>query len=272
MCHHDAPLPQRPMDGFAMRACPCCGGRWAVCGADDLPDYDADYETAERDVYRRYGEERREIQAGQEPPIYWFQRRQLNRVRPFGRRRLLEIGCGHGMFLLAARRAGWQAEGLEVSERAAASARRISGCPVHVGRLADLAAGGPCFEVISGFEILEHVLDPLADLRTMVDALTPGGMLTLSVPNDRSPHTGNPPDPEGRPPYHINFLQPQTLAAVLRQLGLELTWLYEKPFAWTETKRPLAVRLLMLPWLVFAGYVLGRKGSRLVAWACKPAG
>ena len=136
------------MDDFSMLACPRCHGRWVVCTTAELPDYDADYETVEHDVYRRYDEERRQIQAGHEPPIYWFQRRQLERIRPFGQRRLLEIGCGNGMFLLAARRAGWQATGLEISERAAASARWISGCPVHVGRLAELPGDSACFEVI----------------------------------------------------------------------------------------------------------------------------
>ena len=52
--------------------------------------------------------------------------------------------------------------------------------------------------------------------------------------------------------------------------GLEIVWLYEKPFAWSEAHPDTGVRCLMLPWLVFAGYCLRRKGSRLVAWARKP--
>lgn len=271
ICHHDDPKPEPPMNGFAMRACPRCLGRWVVCNVEDLPDYDLDYETAERLVYRRYQIELEQIQAGADPPVYWFQRRQLERIAPFGRARLLEVGCGNGMFLLAARRAGWQAEGLDVSEHAAQLATQLSGCPVHTETPAELVANGAAFEVISGFEILEHVFDPLADLGAMVSLLVPNGVLTLSVPNDRSPHTRNPRDPEGRPPYHINFFQPRTLERMLRDVGLEIMWLYEKPFAWSETHRLPAVRLLMLPWSAFAGYVLGQRGSRLVAWARKPS-
>ena len=270
LCHHDRSLPQPAMNGYPMRACPRCCGRWAVCVAADLPDYDSDYQTGEREVYHRYREELQRIRAGGEPPIYWFQKRQLERVRPFGQRRLLEIGCGNGMFLLAARRAGWQAQGLEVSTHVAEQAREISDCPVHVGGLGDLASKGATFDVVSGFEIFEHVLDARSALAAATDVLAPGGVLALSVPNDRSPYTRTPPDAEGRPPYHINFFRPRTLEVVLRDLALEVSWLYEKPFAWSETRRPMAVRTLMLPWLVFAGLVLGRKGSRLVAWAHKP--
>ena len=267
LCRCDRPLPQPPMNGFDMLACPRCRGRWAVCTPDDLPDYDADYETSDHDVYRRYNKELAAIRAGGDPPLYWFQRRQLERLRPFGERRLLEIGCGNGMFLLAARRAGWRASGLEVSERAARLAHQVSDCDVHVGTLSEIAAEHGPYEAISAFEVLEHMPDPYADCRALAAALLPGGVLTLSVPNDRSPYTRNPPDPEGRPPYHINFYQPRTLATVLGDLGLEMLWLYEKPFAWSEIHRPRRTRLAMLPWLVFAGIVLGRKGSRLVAWA-----
>jgi SAM-dependent methyltransferase len=270
MCHHEGALPISPMDGYAMRTCPACAGRWAVCTSKDLPDYDAEYRAAEHFLYRRYQEELGELKAGGEPPIYWFQRRQLARIRPFGKRRLLEVGCGIGMFLVAARRAGWEAFGLEASTGAARLAGELSGCEVLVGGLDDLPSRADPFEVISAFEVLEHVLDPLADLQRITAALSPGGYFTLSLPNDRSPHTRNPPDPEGRPPYHINFFQPGTVVACLRKAGLEPTWVYEKPFAWTETRRSVRTRALMLPWLVFAGYVLGRKGSRLVAWARKP--
>ncbi|MBN1341117.1 MAG: class I SAM-dependent methyltransferase [Phycisphaerae bacterium] len=271
ICHHDRPMPKPSMNGFEMRACPRCRGRWAVCAVDDLPDYDADYDDGDHDVYQRYQRELRDILAGGQPPLYWFQQRQLDRITPFGRRRLLEIGCGNGMFLLAARRAGWEAEGLEASPKAAELARKISECPVLVATACGLPGEGPTYEVVSGFEVLEHVYDPLADLRAVIKRLVPGGMLTLSVPNDRSPRVRKPPDPEGRPPYHINFYQPQTLATVLADLGLELVWLYEKPFAWSESHPSVRVRCLMLPWLVLAGYCLGRKGSRLVAWARKPA-
>ncbi len=241
-----------------------------MCVAADLPDYDGDYQTGQREVYHRYREELERIRAGGEPPIYWFQKRQLERIRPFGRRRLLEIGCGNGMFLLAAKREGWQARGLEVSAHVAEQACQISECPVHVGGPDDITDEPAAFDVVSGFEVLEHVLDARGVLAAAAAVLAPGGVLTLSVPNDRSPYVRNPPDVEGRPPYHINFFQPRTLQVVLRDLALEPTWLYEKPFAWSETRRPTAARMLMLPWLVFGGLVLGRKGSRLVAWARKP--
>jgi len=271
MCHQTGGLPSPAMDRFEMRSCPACGGRWAVCTPDAIPDYDAAYRS-ERRVYRRYEAERRHVQTGGEPPIYWFQRRQLERIRPFGERRLLEIGCGVGTFLLAARRAGWDAVGLEVSSRIAGLATQLSGCRVHIGDVGSLATPLEGFEVISAFEVLEHLFDPFDQVRQIAAALRPGGYLTLSVPNDRSPYVRNPADPEGRPPYHINYFQRRTIVTCLEKAGLQPVWVYEKPFAWSEAHPSVWRRWVMLPWLVFAGYALGRKGSRLVAWARKPGG
>jgi 2-polyprenyl-3-methyl-5-hydroxy-6-metoxy-1,4-benzoquinol methylase len=259
------------MDAFAMLRCEACGGRWVVCSGEDLPNYEAEYAGAERGIYRRYAQEAERVRAGRRPPLYWFQRRQLQRIRPFDQGRLMELGCGNGMFLLAASRAGWQAEGADISPAAATFARRTSGCRVHVGAPADVLRVPRSYEVICAFEVLEHVLDPLSDLVTITSALVPGGTLAMSVPNDRSPFVRNPPDPEGRPPYHINFFGPMTLRTTLAEAGLEIIWLYEKPFPWSETGRSRWVRLVLLPWLAASGYVLGRKGSRLVAWARRPS-
>src|SRR3954471_12807415 len=60
--------------------------------------------------------------------------------RHAGGGRLLDVGCGHGLLLDEARRAGWEAEGLELSRRAASHARERLGLRVHERTLGDLAA------------------------------------------------------------------------------------------------------------------------------------
>jgi len=77
---------------------------------------------------------------------------------------------------------GWDVEGIEVSERAAARARAL-GHRVHVGNLADIVIPDKRFDVVVGWMVLEHLHDPVAALHRMRSWIRPGGWLVLSVPD-----------------------------------------------------------------------------------------
>src|SRR3954452_8073120 len=79
------------------------------------------------------------------------------------RGRLLDVGCGHGLLLDEARRAGWEVLGLELSRRAASHARERLGLRVRERTLAELAAEPepPAFDAIVLADVLEHLDDPL---------------------------------------------------------------------------------------------------------------
>ncbi len=95
--------------------------------------------------------------------------------------RLLEVGCGAGGLLAAAREAGWEARGVERSE-AAVSLARSSGLDVDA---ADFLAYQPPvpFDVVVMIELLEHVVRPAAFLRKARACLKPGGLLYVTTPN-----------------------------------------------------------------------------------------
>ncbi len=101
--------------------------------------------------------------------------------------RLLDVGCGTGGFLRAMAQAGWEVWGLEPSPRAAEVAGKISGAPVLVARLeeADLPTG--FFDVITLWDVVEHLHDPRAGLEQVGRALRPGGLLVVSTPDFDSP-------------------------------------------------------------------------------------
>jgi SAM-dependent methyltransferase len=98
-------------------------------------------------------------------------------------KRLLEIGCGAGFFLKAAERAGWQVEGIELSEAAA----QFAGERLHLRVLSEPAEIAPIdpgsFHAVAMFEVIEHLFEPPAVLAAAARALAPGGTLTLSTPN-----------------------------------------------------------------------------------------
>jgi 2-polyprenyl-3-methyl-5-hydroxy-6-metoxy-1,4-benzoquinol methylase len=98
-------------------------------------------------------------------------------------RRLLEVGCGAGFFLKAAERAGWNVEGIELSEEASRFAVERLQLPIRrePAESSSIAAGS--FDAAAMFDVIEHLFDPRAVLTAIARALTPGGLLAISTPN-----------------------------------------------------------------------------------------
>ena len=99
--------------------------------------------------------------------------------------RLLDVGCGAGSLLRAARNHGWDAQGIDVSASAVSHVRKL-GFEVFHGELKDAQLKYEQFDVITAAEILEHLFDPAAVVKEMNRLLRPGGLLWLTTPNCRS--------------------------------------------------------------------------------------
>lgn len=102
--------------------------------------------------------------------------------------RLLDVGCGHGLLLDEARRRGYDAEGIDLSARAATYARGRLGLTV---REVPLEALGPeedgRWDVVVVADVLEHLKDPRAAIARLHRLLAPGGALLLVTPDPSSP-------------------------------------------------------------------------------------
>jgi SAM-dependent methyltransferase len=98
--------------------------------------------------------------------------------------RLLDVGFGAGTLLEAARNAGFEAFGLEVSERAVTSARAM-GFEVFCGTIQEAQYPENYFDVVTASEVLEHVPDPKAVLQEIARVLRPDGLLWLTTPHGR---------------------------------------------------------------------------------------
>ena len=104
----------------------------------------------------------------------------LGLVRPPGK--LLEIGSSVGLFLDEARRAGWDAFGIEPSRWAAESAR-AHGLSVFNGTLEEFVPDGGLFDVVVSWDVWEHLEDPVAALRRAYELLRPGGLFVFTTVN-----------------------------------------------------------------------------------------
>lgn len=110
-------------------------------------------------------------------------RRFLARFTLVGGGRLLDVGCGLGHFVSSAASAGWDAYGCDTSASWVARARGHAGA----GRIA-LGAPNPGmfggdFDMVTAWDVLEHVHDPLPFLRSIRSLLAPGGRVFIRTPN-----------------------------------------------------------------------------------------
>ena len=184
------------------------------CGSADLKPFSPDYlicgecrtlvaaampgreiarvEDEERDFYgRRYWFEYQERELGNpditvrarsdlpERCVYWLRTVLRYRLPPA---RTLDVGCGHGAFVMLLSRAGYDAEGLELSPWVVDFARRTFGVPVLLGPLETQSLSPGSLNVITMMDVLEHLAEPMTTLRAAVSALGEDGILVIQTP------------------------------------------------------------------------------------------
>lgn len=142
-------------------------------------------------------------------------------VGPADGRRLLDVGAYTGVFVEAARARGWDAVGLEPSRWATATARD-RGLPVTQGFLEEGPYPAGSFDLVTLWDVIEHVTAPVATLRLCHEALRPGGTLAVHTMDAGSPAArllGR------RWPWlmemHLFYFDRSTLRAMLRAAGFE---------------------------------------------------
>ena len=98
--------------------------------------------------------------------------------------RLLDLGCGAGDLLQAARKHAWQACGVDVSSHASKHVREL-GFEVFAGELQAAEFPDAHFDVITAAELLEHLFEPRALVEEVARILRPGGLFWLTTPHAR---------------------------------------------------------------------------------------
>lgn len=166
---------------------------------------------------------------------------------PVAGQRLLEFGSGYGLFLAAARDAGYRVEGVELS-RPAARESSSRGLDVYCGQLVDAPLTGP-YDVICGWDTLEHVPDPLAVLRRIRDLITDDGTVALSTP-----YFSSLPSRLLRerwwtlkPTEHIWHYTPYTLRLLAARAGLSVIDVIRSPLAPANLTRLDSLVVLLRP-------------------------
>jgi 2-polyprenyl-3-methyl-5-hydroxy-6-metoxy-1,4-benzoquinol methylase len=149
-----------------------------------------------------------------------------DRLADFGSRvapgRLLDVGCSCGYFMEVAAARGFDAHGVEFSANAIAAARPDIQARIHEGSLDTLPDSAP-FDVVSAFDLIEHVPDPRGFLRGCAKRLRPGGVLLISTPDTGHflRHLMRSRWPMLQPMQHLHLFSRQALEQALRSEGFD---------------------------------------------------
>ena len=144
--------------------------------------------------------------------------------------RLLDLGCGTGNFLAAARDAGFDVTGIEMNRNAVQFARdRYRLANVFAMRPEEFGASHEHekFDVVTFFEVLEHQENPKGFLAAATECLASGGFIALSVPNRNRWQKGM--ETLDYPPNHLTRWRPRALENFLVRHGFEVLSMKEEP-------------------------------------------
>ena len=143
---------------------------------------------------------------------------------PANGRSLLDVGAYIGVFVEIARGHGWLAEGIEPSSWAVSKALERD-LPIHQGTQQDMVLANRKFDVVTMWDVIEHVTDPISELRQAYQLLNPGGWLAVHTMDIDSPVArmlGS------RWPWlmdmHLYYFSQKTLTEMIRKCGFEVVW------------------------------------------------
>jgi SAM-dependent methyltransferase len=143
-------------------------------------------------------------------------------VPPGGR--VLDVGCGRGLFLRMLHDRGYRVHGTELS--AATAANADPDMPVDVGELGPGMYDPRSFDLICIWHVLEHMRRPDLALQAAWEALVPGGVLLIASPNFASLQSrigGEFWFPLDLP-RHLFHFTPETLRRLLSDSGFVLEY------------------------------------------------
>ena len=149
----------------------------------------------------------------------------LDKVEEFSvkKRSLLDVGTATGYFLELAKFKNWDAIGVEISEFAASKARE-KGFRVITGTIEDLLNYDERFSVVTMWDVIEHVPNPVGTLAAANKLLLNGGVIAINTPDSGSLFAKI----MGKnwhllvPPEHLIIFNRKNLSFLLQRQGFEI--------------------------------------------------
>lgn len=219
LCGHAEPGLLWERHGYAIVRCPACTLCYVGQDSEQLDVaalYSEHYYTGgSGQVFADYLGQEKERRAGARRRL-WLMRRRTPRSG-----RLLDVGCAMGFFLAEARRY-YEPHGVEISGYSSRVARERFGLDVFTGTLQEAGFPGNSFDVITMWDVVEHLADPKAVLSEAARILRPGGSLVLTTGDIGSAYARR----AGarwhllEPPWHLYYFSRTTMTTMAESVGL----------------------------------------------------
>ena len=184
--------------------------------------YDASYWRSDAPRQRGYADYEGDEELGRRT---WRARLRALELYMPPRGRALDVGCASGLFLQELARRGWSVDGVEPSQTMRERAeQRLGRERVHAVRLDQLELEPEAYDLITLWDVIEHLAQPLEDLRRLRLALRPQGRLVLLTQDVCSPLARL----IGRRWHHykhdehLHHFSPATLRRALEQCGFRV--------------------------------------------------
>lgn len=145
----------------------------------------------------------------------------LDTMEPFRKtNKLLDVGCGIGYFLEVAKKRGWEVYGTEYTDEAIRICEE-KGLTMNKGKLNPENYDLGQFDIITSFEVIEHINNPNEELNNFHQLLRSGGLVYVTTPNFNSllRYRLKAAYNVITYPEHLSYYTPRTLKKLFRKNG-----------------------------------------------------
>lgn len=144
-------------------------------------------------------------------------------LKNFGAKRILDVGCGSGVFLnrLKASIQGAELFGYDLNEDLInqLSKQGFGVLPSDPQKFSYALEDAPLFDAICMLQVIEHVADPISFMNIFLKYLKPGGLVVITTPDAAGPISKFPEALTEIPPHHVTRWTKQTHEALLAHFG-----------------------------------------------------
>jgi len=136
--------------------------------------------------------------------------------------KMLDVGCGPGLFLIEAKKRGWEVYGTEFTDKQLVYLKD-KGINTLKGKLTNNSFEDGLFDVIISSEVIEHINNPVEEMQQFHRLLRKGGVVYITTPNfnalERYLLKGDYEIIEY--PEHLSYYTPTTINLLLTNNGFE---------------------------------------------------